>query len=114
MTVAEVNAAIESNLKKYNEDAAELRRKWLESDKKVLDEWAKEHADFAIGDVIKYTTGSCTCIRVDRIYGQYSKYNHAPYVCYGGDILNAKLLPKKVGGGYFTMYADGREIEKIK
>lgn len=114
MTVAEVNAAIESNLKKYNNDAAELRRKWLESDKKVLDEWANEHADFAIGDVIKYTTGSGRCIKVDRIYGQYNKYNHVPYVCYGGVILNAKLQPKKIDGGYFTMYADGREIEKIK
>ena len=114
MTVEEVNAALEGNLKKYNDEAAKLRREWLESDAKVLNEWAKEHADFAIGDVIKYPTGSGTCIRVDRIYGQYSKYNHTPYVCYGGAILNAKLQPKKIGGGYFTMYADGREIEKVK
>ena len=114
MTVEEVNAALEGNLKKYNDEAAKLRREWLESDAKVLNEWAKEHADFAIGDVIKYPTGRGTCIRVDRIYGQYSKYNHTPYVCYGGAILNAKLQPKKIGGGYFTMYADGREIEKVK
>ncbi len=114
MTVAEVNAALESNLKKYNDEAAKLRREWLVSDTNVLNEWAKEHADFAIGDVIKYPTGSGTCIRVDNIYGAYNKVAHAPYVCYGGVILNAKLQPKKVGGGYFTMYADGREIEKVK
>lgn len=113
MTVEEVNAALEGNLKKYNDEAAKLRREWIESDANALNEWAKEHADFAIGDAIK-STCSGTCIRVDRIYGQYSKCNHAPYVCYGGVILNAKLQPKKVGGGYFTIYADGREIEKVK
>ena len=114
MTTEELNAAIEKNLKQYNKDAAELRNNWLLKDQEVLNAWALEHANFGIGDVIKYPTGSGTCIRVDRIYGQYSKYNHAPYVCYGGAILNAKLQPKKIGGGYFTMYADGREIEKVK
>lgn len=38
MTVEEVNAALEGNLKKYNDEAAKLRREWLESDAKVLNE----------------------------------------------------------------------------
>lgn len=78
---------------------------------KVINDWAREHARFKIGDIIQSFDN---VIQVTNILGHCSNYVIKKlYVEYRGNLLTKKLQPRK-DGAKVTIYDDGREIKKLK
>lgn len=77
----------------------------------ALNQWARENAEYQVGDIIK---ANDTIIQVERLIGRHSACygSKTLYVEYRGPQLTKKLQPRK-DGQISSIYGDGREIKKI-
>lgn len=88
-----------------------IRRQSKIDQQKILNEWAKEHARFNVGDIIN--SYSIT-IRVEKIVGRLGLCEK-PFIQYDGHALT-KQLKDRADGWVTSIYDDNpdREIIKIK
>lgn len=88
-----------------------IRRQSKIDQQKMLNEWAKEHARFNVGDIINSYS---TTIRVEKIVGCLG-LGDKPFVQYNGHALT-KQLKERADGWVTSIYDDNpdRNIIKIK
>lgn len=88
-----------------------VRRQSRIDQQKMLNGWAKEHARFQIGEIIR--SGEITIV-VDKLIGRLG-INNKPYVEYKGHVLTRKLTYRK-DGWVSSIYDDSpeRDIVKVK
>lgn len=88
-----------------------VRRQSRIDQQKMLNEWAKEHARFQIGEII---SAGVTIIVVDKLIGRLG-INNKLYVEYKGHALTRKLTYRK-DGWIASIFDDTpeRNIVKIK
>lgn len=93
-----------------NEIERVRRQSWIDQ-QKMLNVWAKEHARFKIGEIIR--SGEITIV-VDKHIGRLGM-NNKPYVEYKGHVLTRKLTSRK-DGWISSIYDDSpeRNIVKVK
>lgn len=94
---------------KESEQLDKVRKEYAYQRQAVLDEWAKEHTRFNVGDILQM--GSIK-ICVVLIIGCQSTFGDYLYVTYYGPTVTNKFLPTK-DGFHTTVYDDGREIIKL-
>lgn len=106
MTQQEFEIALESLKKEFEEYEAS----WKKRKQATINRYVREHARFSVGDIIE---ANGVTIRVDGIYGsEMYRSSNRFYTLYRGVRLTKKLEPMKTGE-IFTIYDDGREINKI-
>lgn len=104
-------ALLDSCNKAFEETVRVAKANMYKSKQAALDQWARDNAEFKVGDII---ASDDIIIKVEKVVGRHSQYygTKTLYAEYIGKQLTKKLQPRK-DGQKTSIYGDGRKITKL-